>query len=114
MRASRIVLGRAGLLDEAHAAVHLHAEGAGLHAHVGGPGLGDGTNSSSRRLKRSRSTGSSADRAMSAATAVSRQMARRLDLAFIRLSMRRTSGWSKIGAPGWPVQAERPCRRSRA
>jgi hypothetical protein len=41
-----VVLGRAGLLDEAHAAVHLHAERGDLHAHVGGPGLGDGTSSS--------------------------------------------------------------------
>ena len=37
-----IVLGGAGLLDEAHAAVDLHADGGDLAADVGGEGLGDG------------------------------------------------------------------------
>ena len=36
-----IVLGRAGLLDETHAAVDLQAHGGDLAAHIGGPGLGD-------------------------------------------------------------------------
>ncbi|MNJ30555.1 hypothetical protein D3C77_251550 [compost metagenome] len=37
-----IILSRAGLLDEAHAAVHLNAHRGDLAADVGGPGLGDG------------------------------------------------------------------------
>ena len=36
-----VVLRRAGLLDEAHAAVHLHAERGDLDADVGGESLGD-------------------------------------------------------------------------
>jgi hypothetical protein len=48
MRASRIVLRGAGLLDEAHAAMHLHAERGDLDADVGGERLGD------RRQQRAR------------------------------------------------------------
>ena len=41
MRASRIVLGGAGLLDEAHAAMDLHAGRGDLVAEVGEPRLHD-------------------------------------------------------------------------
>ena len=41
MRASRIVLRGAGLLDEAHAAMHLDAERGDLDADVGRERLGD-------------------------------------------------------------------------
>ena len=47
-----IVLGRAGLLDEAHAAVHLHAHGGDLDAYVSRPGLGDGGQQLGPRLGR--------------------------------------------------------------
>jgi hypothetical protein len=43
------VLRGAGLLDEAHAAMHLHAERGDLDADVGGPGLGDRVRSGARR-----------------------------------------------------------------
>ena len=47
--------------------------------------------------------------------AVKRQMARAASiLAFMPANMRRTSGWSKIGAELSPVQPERPWRRSSA
>ena len=92
------MLGRAGLFDEAHAAVHLQAHRGHLDAHVGGPGLGDRRQQFLAQMRAaSRSTGLAAVRARSAATAVARQRPRAASIfAFISISVRRTSGWSKI------------------
>ena len=46
------MLGGAGLLDIAHAAVHLDAEGRDLDTDVGAPGLGDGGQQIEARVRR--------------------------------------------------------------
>jgi pimeloyl-ACP methyl ester carboxylesterase len=90
-----IVLGRAGLLDEAHAAVDLHALRGHLDADVGRPGLGDRGQQLLAQLggRRARLVGAWVER--SAATAVDRQMPRAASiLAFISTRVLRMSGWS--------------------
>ncbi|MNX95286.1 hypothetical protein D3C86_1275550 [compost metagenome] len=71
--------------------------------------LAMGVNRSSRPFHALRSASVAACLARSAATPVDRQMARAAAiLAFMTPRVRRTSGWSKIGAFFSPVQTLRP------
>jgi len=109
------VLRGAGLFDEAHAAVNLHAERRRFVADVGREGLGDrrqqrGAIGAGRPLLLGESVACEVERFGGQVA----DSASRMNIRFIVISMRCTSAFSMIGAMPSPPFGPRPWRRSRA